>query len=120
MGEGSTIYESLINKFTYIKKEKFFKMAFGTDEQNCLKQHDFELILDFYLQRIQKSTGRPASPHIEFLLEMYCYGSIYMTVQWISGKNIVHLRIWQKIWLMQYHINFVKIYQVRIIVRLKR
>ena len=59
MGEGETIYEGLAKKFQYIQKEKlFFKMAFKSDESEDLK----------------------------FLLEMYCQGSIYMTVQWVFGR----------------------------------
>ena len=27
------------------------------------------------------------SDHLRFLLEMYCQGSIYMTVQWVLGKT---------------------------------
>ena len=88
MGEGKTIYEALVNKFYYIQKEKlFFKAAFRTDEQNCLKQHDFELIFDFYSRRIESNTGQPVSEHLGFFLEMYCYGSIYMMVQWVLGKQ---------------------------------
>ena len=41
MGEGETIYEGLVKKFQYIQKEKlFFKMAFKSDDQNCLRDHD--------------------------------------------------------------------------------
>lgn len=88
MGEGKTIYEALVNKFYYIQKEKlFFKAAFRTDEQNCLIQHDFELIFDFYSRRIESNTGQPVSEHLGFLLEMYCYGSIYMTVPIVMEYN---------------------------------
>lgn len=88
MGEGKTVYEALVNKFYYIQEEKlFFKAAFKMDEQNSLKQHDFELIYDFYTRRIEENTRKPLSEQLGFLLEMYCYGSIYMTVQWVSGKR---------------------------------
>ena len=87
MGEGETIYEGLVKKFQYIQKEKlFFKMAFKSDDQNCLRDHDFELILAFYSDRIQEKSGKPLSEDLKFLLEMYCQGSIYMTVQWVLGK----------------------------------
>ena len=87
MGEGKTAYEGLLNKFRYIQQERlFFKAAFRTDEQNCLKEHDFELILAFYTNQIQEKTGKPVSQHLKFLLEMYCQGSIYMTVQWVLGR----------------------------------
>ena len=49
MGEGKTAYEGLVNKFHYIEEEKlFFKAAFRNDDQNCLRDHDFQLILRFY------------------------------------------------------------------------
>lgn len=87
MGEGKTIYEGLVKKFNYIEEEKlFFKAAFKTDEQNNLRDHDFELILDFYTRRIEEKTKKPISEHLRFLLEMYCQGSIYMTVQWVLGE----------------------------------
>ena len=87
MGEGETIYEGLVKKFQYIQKEKlFFKMAFKSDDQNCLRDHDFKLILAFYSDRIQEKSGKPLSEDLKFLLEMYCQGSIYMTVQWVFGR----------------------------------
>ena len=49
MGQGKTVYDALVKKFTYIQEEqKFFSVAFRYDEQNSLRQHDFELILAFY------------------------------------------------------------------------
>lgn len=82
MGEGRTIYEGLLNKFSFISKEKlFFKAAFKNDAQNCLCEHDFHLIMEFYTERIEKKTKKAVSDHLRFLLEMYCHGSIYMTAQ---------------------------------------
>ena len=46
----------------------------------------FELILAFYSDRIQEKSGKPLSEDLKFLLEMYCQGSIYMTVQWVFGR----------------------------------
>lgn len=86
MGEGTTVYESLVNKFTYIQEEKlFFKAAFKNDDQNCLRDHDFELITAFYTNQIEERTGKKISPQLRFQLEMYCQGSIFMTVQWVLG-----------------------------------
>lgn len=86
MGEGKSVYEGLVNKFCYIQQEKlFFKAAFKNDNQNCLRDHDFHLILQFYTSRIEGKTKRKISEHLKFLLEMYCQGSIYMTVQWVLG-----------------------------------
>ena len=53
MGEGKTAYEGLVNKFHSIEEEKlFFKAAFRNDDQNCLRDHDFQLILRFYENQI--------------------------------------------------------------------
>ncbi len=86
MGEGETVYEGLVKKFDYIREEKvFFAGAFRSDDHNSLKEHDFELILQFYLDLIREKTGRIPEEKIRFLLEMYCRGSIYMTVKWVLG-----------------------------------
>ena len=55
---------------------------------SILKQDykDFELILAFYSERIQEKSRKPLSEDLKFLLEMYCQGSIYMTVQWVFGR----------------------------------
>ena len=88
MGEGQTVYESLVNKFQYIQKETlFYRAAFKNDDQNCLRDHDFELITKFYTDRIEGNTGKKMSDKIRFQLEMYCQGSIYMTVQWVLGNH---------------------------------
>lgn len=87
MGEGRTVYEGLVNKFNFLRQEKlFFKAAFKNDEQNNLRDHDFQLILDFYTKRIEGKTGRKMPEHLQFQLEMYCQGSIYMTVKWLLGN----------------------------------
>ena len=86
MGEGNTVYESLVNKFHYIQEEKlFFKAAFKNDAQNCLRDHDFELITAFYTNQIESRTKKPIPESLKFQLEMYCQGSIFMTVQWVLG-----------------------------------
>ena len=75
MGRGTTVFDSLEKKFTYIQKEKaFFSAAFRYDKQNSLREHDFDLILAFYEN---------------LLLEMYCQGSITMTVKWVlTGMDL--------------------------------
>ena len=67
MGEGQTVYESLVNKFQYIQKETlFFRAAFKNDDQNCLRDHDFELITQFYTDRIEGIVRRVDSG-VEYL-----------------------------------------------------
>ena len=87
MGQGRTVYDALVKKFTYIQEEQtFFAAAFRYDEQNSLRQHDFELILEFYETIICEKTGKIPEKNIQFLLEMYCQSSIYMTIRWVTGE----------------------------------
>ena len=59
MGRGKTVYDALVKKFTYIQEEQtFFAAAFRYDEQNSLRQHDFELILEFYENLICEKSGK--------------------------------------------------------------
>lgn len=84
IGMGHTVGESLTQKFEFIVSEKvFFREAFCSDDRNSLKEHDFELILKFYQDLIGRKTSRPLGEDLQFLLEMYCRGSVYMTVKWV-------------------------------------
>lgn len=84
MGSGDTVYDGLVRKFEYIRKEQvFFRAAFSSDEQNNLKEHDFQRIVAFYKDLIQRKTGIPADNEITELLEMYCSASIWKTVDWV-------------------------------------
>lgn len=86
IGVSHTVEESLTQKLKFIREEKaFFMGAFRSDDHNSLKEHDFKLILGFYQELMVKKTGRQPNPDIRFLLEMYCQGSVYMTVKWILG-----------------------------------
>ena len=84
IGVSHTIGESLTQKLEFIQEEKaFFTEAFRSDDRNSVKEHDFELILQFYKDLIARRTSRPLGEELQFLLEMYCQGSVYMTVKWI-------------------------------------
>ena len=86
IGMGNTVGESLTQKFEFILNEKaFFTEAFRSDDYNSVKEHDFELILQFYKDLIARKTSRPLEEEMEFLLEMYCRGSVYMTEKWVLG-----------------------------------
>ena len=86
IGMGNTVGESLTQKFDFIRNEKaFFTEAFRSDDYNSVKEHDFELILQFYKDLIARKTSHPLDEEMEFLLEMYCRGSVYMTEKWILG-----------------------------------
>lgn len=86
IGVSHTVEESLTQKLMFIQEEKsFFMGAFRSEDHNSLKEHDFELILRFYQDLIARKSSRPLEKDIQFLLEMYCQGSVYMTVKWIMG-----------------------------------
>lgn len=89
MGRETSVYDALVRKFTYIEQEKqFFAAAFCYDEQNSLREHDFELILAFYENLIQEKIGCKMKEEMHDLLEMYCRSSVYMTVKWVLGKKM--------------------------------
>lgn len=86
IGMGHTVGESLTQKFEFIVNEKvFFTEAFRSDDRNSLKEHDFELILQFYTDLLGRRDSKALNRELRFLLEMYCQGSVYMTVKWVLG-----------------------------------
>ena len=86
IGMGHTVGESLTQKFEFIVNEKvFFTEAFHSDDRNSLKEHDFELILQFYTDLLARKDSRALDQDLHLLLEMYCQGSVYMTVKWVLG-----------------------------------
>lgn len=89
IGKRNNIHSGIIKKFTCIEKEKvFFSTGVQSKDRNFLKDHDFQLILEFYLDLLKKGKVN-IDQETEFLLEMYCRGSIDMTVNWVvKGHNI--------------------------------
>ncbi|MCD7892584.1 MAG: TetR/AcrR family transcriptional regulator [Erysipelotrichaceae bacterium] len=88
IGNSSTLREGLIKKFTFILNDKvFFEQAFQSKDYNNVENYDYQCIYDFYKNIIEKKIGK--MPYdIAFLLEMYCHGSITMTVNWaVSGMK---------------------------------
>ena len=84
MGYGNTAYDGLVHKFSYIRDERFFfKAAFRNDSQNNLRDHDTEMIMDFYRKLIAGKMGVFPQAQYGELLEMYCVASVYMTQQWV-------------------------------------
>lgn len=82
IGNSSTLKEGLVKKFTFLLNDKvFFMQAFQSKDYNNVENYDYQCILEFYSSIIQKKIGT-ISDDIMFLLEMYCHGSITMTVQW--------------------------------------
>ena len=59
IGYGSTVLESLTQKFHFILSEKvFFTQAFRSHDCNSVKEHDFRLILQFYTDLIARKSSR--------------------------------------------------------------
>ena len=63
------------------------RLLLKNDEQNNLKEHDFELIRQFYIDQIEGKSHRKISDKLLFQLEMYCQGSVFMTTQWVLGNK---------------------------------
>ena len=88
-----TFYRNFKDKYDLINwyfdklvLQSFEQIGMGnTDDYNSVKEHDFELILQFYKDLIARKTSRPLEEEMEFLLEMYCRGSVYMTEKWVLG-----------------------------------
>ena len=84
MNQGGTLQEALNLKFAFIEQEHaFFKEAFKSNDYNNLIHYDFCCIYDFYKEYIRKNTGKTIPSDIDFLLKMYCRGSVDMTVEWV-------------------------------------
>ena len=85
MGISMTLREGLVKKFEFIKGEgQFFAAAFSSESQNCLMEYDYQCIYQFYCDIIHKQGVEKISEELEFLLRMYCRGSIAMTVEWAT------------------------------------
>ena len=84
MGKDCSLKEALMKKFYFIKEEHvFFTQAFKSNDYNSLVQYDFECIFQFYKESIESSKQEELALSDRFLLEMYCRGSVDMTVNWV-------------------------------------
>lgn len=99
MGVSLSLKEGLIKKFMFIKSEReFFSEAFLLEDCNSIMEYDYKCIYQFYLNTINKKVA-VVDDDLDFLLRMYCRGSIEMTVEWVRNgmkqdiENIVDLLI---------------------------
>ena len=99
LGNGVDLEEGLIKKFELLKKDqRFLYEAFMADDQNSLFQYDYDCIYEFYSHILLDKLGE-LNGEIDFLLKMYCKGSIDMTFEWVkngmklSEKEFAHLLI---------------------------
>ena len=85
IGNSETLREGLTKKFEFIYHDRvFFKEAFKSKDYNNVENYDYNCILTFYQNIIKRKLGNNIPSDIEFLLEMYCHGSITMTVDWAT------------------------------------
>lgn len=83
MGKSLTLREALTKKFDFLKSEQnFFIAAFQSQEQNSLVEYDYACIYAFYEDYLKRQSGEMLTPNVQFVLEMYCRGSIDMTAKW--------------------------------------
>lgn len=88
LGEGKTVYEGLVRKFRCISSEEsFFREAFKNDNQNCLREYDYQESRRYYREELEKKRGKKLSGDLDFQLEMYTRGCVHMTVQWVLGNR---------------------------------
>ncbi len=86
MGVSLSLREGLVKKFQLMMEERvFFSSAFSSSAQNCLIDYDYECIYQFYQDVIHKKDPALLTPEIDFLLRMYCHGSIFMTAEWTKN-----------------------------------
>ena len=79
-----TLKEGLTKKFTFLLNDcVFFSEAFKSKDYNNIENYDYQSILELYKKIIYNKIG-DIPDDIMFLLEMYCHGSITMTVEWAT------------------------------------
>lgn len=89
MATQTTLKEALIKKFTFIQSQNlFFKEAFKEDDYNSLTNYDYRSIYNFYRQKME-----PFDSNLDFLLQMYCHGSIEMTKDWVQNNMPIPIEI---------------------------
>lgn len=86
IGESETLLEGLTKKFEFLLNDQvFFTEAFKSKDYNNVENYDYHCIYEFYKGIIRKKSEGVISEDIDFLLRMYCHGSITMTVEWAVG-----------------------------------
>lgn len=90
MANQTTLKEALIKKFQFIQSQStFFKEAFKEDDYNSLTNYDYRCIYDFYKNKIEQKTQ--IDSELDFLLQMYCHGSIEMTKDWVQNNMSLNI-----------------------------
>jgi len=84
IGNDCSLCEVLYLKFKFIESEhSFFKEAF--------KSNDYYCIYEFYTEIIENNLNHQIDKELDFLLKMYCKGSIDMTVDWVLNDMSINI-----------------------------
>lgn len=89
IGAQETLSQGLTKKFEFILHDQvFFSEAFKSKDYNNVENYDYNCIYNFYTNVIKKKIQGDVPEDIDFLLRMYCHGSITMTVEWaVNGMK---------------------------------
>ena len=84
-----TFYRNFLDKYDLINwyfdklvLQSFEQIGMGHTE-NKDELEKATKVFQFYQDLIGRKTSRPLGEDLQFLLEMYCRGSVYMTVKWV-------------------------------------
>ena len=92
IGNGCSLCEVLYLKFKFIESEhSFFKEAFKSNDYNNLINYDYYCIYEFYKEIIENNLNHQIDKELDFLLKMYCKGSIDMTVDWVLNDMSINI-----------------------------
>ena len=92
MGNGCSLQEALQLQFAFSNSvHSFFKEAFKSNDYNNLVNYDFNCIYEFYKGIIEKNLNHSVDDDLDFLLKMYCKGSIDMTVDWVLNDMLISI-----------------------------
>ena len=92
MGNGCSLCEALYLKFKFIESEdSFFKEAFKSNDYNNLINYDYYCIYEFYKEIIENNLNHQIDKELDFLLKLYCKGSIDMTVDRVLNDMSINI-----------------------------
>ena len=70
---------------------RYFKEAFKSNDYNNLINYDYYCIYEFYKEIIENNLNHQIDKELDFLLKMYCKGSIDMTVDWVLNDMSINI-----------------------------
>ncbi len=81
VGEGCTWYDAVISKLNIIKRNpSFYKKVY---RQEWFLNSFFNITKQLYIDVIKKKMSGEITPHMQFLVEFYCYACVKETSCWV-------------------------------------